>query len=67
MKDILKGFLKWLGVVCWIAFIALLVVGFAAKQYHWREMQQRLDLQRACIEALEDKTQTLADSLGIEW
>lgn len=31
------------------------------------ELEEKVDLQRECIEALEDKTQAIADSLGIEW
>lgn len=31
------------------------------------ELEQRLDLQRVCIEALEDNVQTLNDTLGIDW
>ena len=46
--------------------IALMVMHFGQAD-DIGDLEQRLDLQRVCIEALEDNVQTLNDTLGIEW
>ena len=48
------------------AIIGLTVVHYEqADDIH--DLEQRLDLQRVCIEALEDNVQILNDTLGMEW